>query len=248
MSFFGGERCSGKKRGYLLQCVIILAWGQKALFLLLLKTFLFVIVGSENAQRRTIRGRCRAINLDSFLICKTPTSCSMDAPSRWIFQYKPHYPITESSYHNDLSQCKIYKNINWNRWNFSSVSFNRPKVFFDASVQSWDEESFKTLQLAGKSEELGCNQSKSFCETASLMEASHCILTHQPVPCCTSVVYHGIPVAYIYSCILYHNMSKKILWQTISKYSQNVLKYNGIVARHTFSMHFRNYVFNVTPR
>ena len=67
-------------------------------------------------------------------------------------------------------------------------------------------------------------------------------------------LYHAVPQWYTmvyqlhtYSCILYHNMSKKILWQTTSKYSQNVLKY-GIVARHTLSMHFRNYVFNVTPR
>ena len=55
------------------------------LFHLLWKTYLFVSMGwSENAQRRTIRGRCRVIiNLDSFLICKkTPSSCSMYVPAQ----------------------------------------------------------------------------------------------------------------------------------------------------------------------
>ena len=52
------------------------------------------------------------------------------------------------------------------------ASFNHLKALFDAVVQSGDEDSFQTLQLAGKSEEKVCNQSQSFAETASLMAAT----------------------------------------------------------------------------
>ena len=232
-----------------MQCVIILAWGQKALFLLLLKAFLFVIVGSENAQRRTIRGRCRAINLDSFLICKTPTSCSMDAPSRWIFQYKPHYPITESSYHDNVMICHNAKSTRIE----IEIDGTFPRLVSIVQKSSLMHLSNHEMKKVSRL----CNwleSQRSWVAINPKVFAKLHLWWKQVTASWHTNLYHAVPQWYTmvyqlhtYSCILYHNMSKKILWQTISKYSQNVLKY-GIVARHTLSMHFRNYVFNVTPR
>ena len=65
---------------------------------------------------------------------------------------------------------EIYEN--YCKYTFFLVSFIHLKALFDAVVQSEDEDSFQTLQLAGKSEEKVCNQSQSFGETASLMAAT----------------------------------------------------------------------------
>ena len=113
-------------------------------FLLFRKTFLFVNVRAENAQRSTIRGRSRTINLDSFLICKTSSSCSMYVPRRGIIQYKPHYPIYRIITMKSICQSKILHKIQlkYKRMkiyvNGNLVSFNHLKAFFDAGAnQHW---------------------------------------------------------------------------------------------------------------
>ena len=115
----------GKKRSYLLQCVIIPTGSQKWFFFLLFfcgRLFFLSMCGggSENAQRRTIRGRSRAINLDSFLICKktSSSSCSMYVPCMQMIHPISHIiQFTESlqwSQFITAKFCKKYSGSNRN--------------------------------------------------------------------------------------------------------------------------------------
>ena len=141
----------GKKRSYLLQCVIIPTGSQKWFFSFssFVEDFSFLSMcggGSENAQRRTIRGRSRAINLDSFLICKT-SSCSMYVPPPPTnHPMSPIIQFREASDHNKInlslfSQIGTEKfhpsSIFW--WIFVSISSNHAKAFFDAfePIRRW---------------------------------------------------------------------------------------------------------------
>ena len=144
--------------------LLVPLWTKAKIFFLLF--FFFVNAESENAQRKTIRGRSSAINLDSFLICKT-SSCSMYVPPTPMnHPMSPIIQFREASDHNKIN-LSLFSQIGaakfhpsstfW--WIFVSISFNHAKALFDAfePIRRWR----KLWDLAIDWKVWG-NQSKSF--------------------------------------------------------------------------------------
>ena len=119
--------------------------------------FFFVNAESENAQRKTIRGRSSAINLDSFLICKT-SSCSMYVPPPPMnHPMSPIIQFREASDHNKIN-LSLFSQIGADKfhpsstfwWIFVSISFNHTKALFDAfePIRRSESQKAKTFRIA----------------------------------------------------------------------------------------------------